>query len=119
MYVSKNTFRILFFSLVGAKGNSSVQTSESVTVMQAEKPIVPNDIVPAQGAIVNQKGQVVLTRYATSNGSDSLRDSSASRTLTQSNCSDRALLSGEANRASKNRTSNGYVFSANYLVGFN
>jgi filamentous hemagglutinin family protein len=44
-----------------------------------------DEIIPARGVAINEKGQVVLTRYPTPNASDSLRDSDASRSLPSSN----------------------------------
>jgi filamentous hemagglutinin family protein len=40
---------------------------DRVILTSSEKPLSSDEIIPARGAIVNQKGQVVLTRYPTSN----------------------------------------------------
>jgi filamentous hemagglutinin family protein len=101
--------------------NSSLEESESVNAIESKTPIDSNDLVPARGMMINEKGQVVLTRYPTPNASD--------RSISQSNsCSERPTLSEEVDRVRgtnknnltfKNQTPTGYIFPDNYLVGFN
>jgi hypothetical protein len=54
---------------VGANGHSPLQNSGLVDAVQSKNPISSDEIIPARGAIVNEKGQVVLTRYPTPNAS--------------------------------------------------
>ncbi|MGL5806514.1 MAG: hypothetical protein ACRC11_13930, partial [Xenococcaceae cyanobacterium] len=69
----------------GGQMGEGVQKQISPDVEGDKKTFSSNEIIPARGMIINEKGQVVLTRYPTPNVSDSLQDSSASRIPPQSN----------------------------------
>ncbi len=65
--------------------------------------LTSDEIIPARGMIVNEKGQVVLTRYPTPNSSDRPADKTR-------NCSDRVF---------NNAQPTGIIFPDNFLVGAN
>jgi filamentous hemagglutinin family protein len=94
-------------------GNSKSLEAEVLRRQRDEKKTSSSDeIIPARGMTINEKGQVVLTRYPTPN--------TRTRSVSQSNsCSNRAQRPSKADRISNNPTSQGYIFSDNYLVGFN
>jgi hypothetical protein len=43
-------------------------------MVKADKPIDTNEILPAQGMTINEKGQIVLTAYPTPNVSPRIPD---------------------------------------------
>jgi filamentous hemagglutinin family protein len=57
-------------SKVGANGHSPLQNSGLVDAVQSKNPISSDEIIPARGVAVNEKGQIVLTRYPTQYASD-------------------------------------------------
>jgi filamentous hemagglutinin family protein len=68
---------------------------------EEKKTLSSDEIVPARGMTINEKGQVVLTAYPTPNASD--------RPVSQSNyCSDRQA-----------KTNTGYIFSDRFFMGGN
>jgi large exoprotein involved in heme utilization and adhesion len=85
------------------KSNNNNDRQEKVSKVQEKKPLSSDEIVPARGVAINEKGQIVLTAYPTPNVSD--------RTASNSNYCDNPVSSSQLNP-------NGYIFSENYLVGF-
>jgi filamentous hemagglutinin family protein len=83
-------------------GEKKEDREEKVSEADEKKLMSSDEIVPARGMIINEKGQVVLTRYPTPNIS--------ARTANNSNYCE--------NRASSKPKPNGYIFSDDYLVGF-
>jgi large exoprotein involved in heme utilization and adhesion len=73
-----------------------------VASLQQKTPISSDNIVPARGMTVNEKGQIILTAYPTDNSTD--RPANKIK-----DCSD---------RVSTNTKSTGFIFSDNFLVGF-
>lgn len=90
------------------KTQSNVETFQEtslqkVNVVEQKKPISSDEIIPARGMMIDEKGQVVLTRYPTPNSSD--RPAKKTR-----DCSDRVFNDIQPT---------GIIFPDNFLVGAN